>query len=206
MLFLDDDMIFAHGGRRVCYIHPEDPNKCVKVLGAEGDPRRRRSLAPWYKRLRPLRMFDDNLREYRAFKVLESHGEEVWSFFPRCYGLDVTSLGLGITTDLVRNQDGTVPLTLREYLVTHGFSESVGSALSVFLDFIKRERVVTRDLLDHNLIVRESASGLQIFMIDGFGSSEVIPFSSWFGFLGDRKINRKIFRFKKRYGLLLDPE
>jgi hypothetical protein len=39
-------------------------------------------------------------------------------------------------------------------------------------------------------------------MIDGFGSSEIVPFSQWVPMLGRKKVNRKITRFAKRYNLM----
>lgn len=199
MLELTDDLIFAKGGRRVCYVHPYDSGKCVKILGPNGDPCKRRRKAPWYKKLRPLAMFDDNRREVKSFKVLERHGSAVWDHFPRCYGIEETCCGPGMVTDLIRNEDDCVSLTVHEYILKNGQTPELQSALNEFFEFLKREVVITRDILDHNMIVREASSGLTIMMIDGFGSSESIPFSIWFKPLGVQKVERKIKRFRDRY-------
>ncbi len=41
--------------------------------------------------------------------------------------------------------------------------------------------------------------GVRIVMIDGFGSSEFVPFSRWFDVLGRKKVERKVRRFQQRY-------
>lgn len=202
-LHLDENLVFGKGGRRVCYIHPSDPSKCIKVLGVKGNPAKRKNLAPWFKKLRFLSSFDDNLREFKSFQILEKHGDVVWRFFPRCHGLVETNEGLGIVTDLIRNEDGSIPKTVRQYVATYGKTPRLVEALDTFFEFLKKEYVVTRDILDHNIIVKESEAELRIYMIDGFGSSEFIPISLWFKYPALIKIKRKIKRFKKRYGFNL---
>lgn len=63
MIELNDSLLFAKGGRRICFVHPDDQYKCVKILSPNGNPVKRRKKAVWYKKLRPLSLFDDNLRE-----------------------------------------------------------------------------------------------------------------------------------------------
>jgi len=40
---------------------------------------------------------------------------------------------------------------------------------------------------------------ISIYMIDGFGSSEVLPFSQWLESIGRKKVVRKLVRFSTRY-------
>lgn len=225
MIELTDELIFAEGGRRYCFVHPDDPEKCVKVLSPNGDPLKRRREAVWYKKLRPLAMFDDNKRELKSFQELAKKGEAVWSHFPRCYGIYPTNRGDGIVTDLIRDADGKVSKTVRQYVKAHGKTPELFAALEEFFDLFRASTIVTRDILDHNLVVQhvfapqvhseeqqDSCSAvpeteispsqtLRIYMIDGFGSSEVLPFSSWFPKVGRKKVERKIMRCRKRYGL-----
>jgi len=204
-LQLTDDLIFALGGRRVCYIHPQDAARCVKVFGVNGDPHERRRKAVWYKRCRPLYYFDDNRREWSAFRELMKHDEAIWNHFPRCYGLIDTNKGLGIVTELLRDSDergdncGRIVQPLPEFVAAEGKTPALMQALEEFYALLRQHLVITRDILDHNLVVQRRQQGLRVVMIDGFGSSEILPFSSWFRALGRRKIERKIARFKARY-------
>ncbi len=200
MIQLTDNLIFAEGGRRYCFVHPDDPQKCVKTLSPNGDPHKRKKEAVWYKKLRPICMFDDNLRELAAFRDLGKRGEAVWAHFPRCYGIHPTSRGDGIVTDLIRDADGSISKTVRQFVKANGKTDALQTALEEFFDLFRNYLIITRDILDHNLVVQVGPDTLTIYMIDGFGSTEVIPFSLWFGFLGRRKIERKIRRFNNRYG------
>jgi hypothetical protein len=203
MIQLRENSVFDNGGRRMCFVHPDDPGKCIKTLNASGNPVARRQKAPWYKRLRPLYFFDDNARELASFRTLERKGaEEVWNHFPVCYGMMETSCGSGIVTDLIRDVNGAVSKSLREYVKTFGKTPELSAALDRFFNLLVRERVITRDLLDHNLVVQQnSTETVSVYMVDGFGSSEMVPLSSWIPAFGKRKILRKIERFRRRYGL-----
>ncbi len=200
MIELNDELIFAEGGRRHCFIHPEFPDRCVKTLSENGDPLRRRNAAVWYKRLRPLSLFDDNLRELKSFRELEAKGAAVCRHFPRCYGIQPTSRGDGIVCDLIRDEDGSVSRSLRQYVRAEGKTKQLRVALDEFFSTLLERAVVTRDILDHNLLVQIQAGRLRIVMIDGFGSSELIPISSLIPWFGRRKAARKMERFRTRYG------
>jgi hypothetical protein len=196
---LSDELIFAYGGRRICFIHPADSSRCIKTFGINGDPHKRRQEAVWYKKIRPLYYFDDNRREWVSFQQLMKYAAEVWNYFPRCYGLELTDRGLGIVTDLIRDNDGQISKMLADYAAEYGKSLELLAALEEFYELLRRHTIITRDILDHNLVVQNRSDGLRIVMIDGFGSSEIFPLSSWFPLLGKKKVERKIERFKLRY-------
>jgi hypothetical protein len=204
MIQLTDDLIFAEGGRRYCFVHPDDPGKCVKTLSPNGDPVKRKREAVWYKKLRPLSMFDDNARELKSFDRLERCGERVWEHFPRCYGIQPTNRGDGIVTDLIRDADGPVSQTVRQYVKAKGRTSELSAALGRFFSALQELHVITRDILDHNLVVQVAEQSLTIYMIDGFGSSDFLHLSQWLPPLGAKKRERKKQRFKERYGHRLD--
>jgi len=197
---LTDDLRFAGGGRRHCFLYPDDSGRCIKTLNEHGDPVGRRQTSVWYKRLRPLSTFDDNLRELESFHKMEQIGEEVWEHFPRCYGMKPTSRGKGIITQLIRDKDGKISQNVRDYVKQCGKTPELRAALKKFFDLLRRRVVLTRDLLDHNLVAQIGETGLTVFMIDGFGSSDAFPFSSWSKRIGRRKVERKIIKFCERYG------
>lgn len=196
---LNDELIFAYGGRRICFVHPADSARCIKTFGVNGDPHKRREEAVWYKKIRPLYYFDDNRREWVSFQKLMKYDSEIWDHFPRCYGMEPTNYGIGIVTDLIRDHDGRISTMLADYAAEHGKSPALLAALDEFYDLLRCHTIITRDILDHNLVVQRRAEGLRIVMIDGFGSSEIFPFSSWLSVLGKKKVERKIERFKSRY-------
>lgn len=201
MIRLTDELIFAEGGRRYCFVYPDDSDKCVKTLSPNGDPRKRKKESIWYKKLRPLSMFDDNARELKSFQDLAKKGEAVWDHFPRCYGIQPTNRGDGMVTDLIRDADGQISKTVRQYVKAFGKTPQLLAALELFFDLFREHLIITRDVLDHNLVVQVRGEKCTIYMIDGFGSSEMVPFSQWNRQLGRKKVERKIDRFRNRYGL-----
>ena len=62
MIDLDGITPFAEGGNRKCFIHPDDPDRCLKVIH-KGLLKKIKKNKPWYKKFRSLESFDDNLRE-----------------------------------------------------------------------------------------------------------------------------------------------
>ena len=62
MINLNGITPFAEGGNRMCYVHPDNPNRCLKVIHP-GLLEKIKENKSWYKRFRSLESFDDNLRE-----------------------------------------------------------------------------------------------------------------------------------------------
>ena len=89
-LQIDSDPI-GQGQERICYVHPHDPTKLVKLLKGPSDKQTRRELA-LYRRLQ---------RKETDYRQL-----------PRLYGLVRTNLGRGFITDLIRDY-ATTHSTLR---------------------------------------------------------------------------------------------
>jgi len=104
-------------------------------------------------------------------------------------------------SDLIRDADGSVSKTVRQYVKANGKSAELLAALDEFFEMFRSQRIVTRDILDHNLVIQIGESTRTIYMIDGFGSAELLPISCWFPTIGRKSVERKIARFRARYGL-----
>lgn len=189
----------AQGGRRYVYVHPDDDSKVVKILKSHSKPEVRRKYAKWYKKLRSLDHFDDNIRELNAFIGLRLKPKAIFPFFPHCDGIIETDKGFAIMTDCIRDEvettKGDVSQNMREYREQHGITPELLQALDVFLQMLKENYIITRDIHDHNLMVQRSVNGLHIIMIDGLGNSDFIPLANYVKWLANYKINRKIRRF-----------
>ena len=77
---------FAEGGNRICFIHPGDKSLCLKVSKQEVI-KKMYSNAPWYKKLRSEKSFDDNLREEKAYKqkAIKKNPEKIWQHLAKWY-------------------------------------------------------------------------------------------------------------------------
>lgn len=198
---LDESALIAKGGHRSCYMHPSDPLLCVKVLHEPWQQIERRLKDP-LRAIRRRRNFDENLSEWIELKKLEAKlGSSLTLHFPRAHEMVTTNLGEGLVASFIRDDDGKPSLTLKSYLwETSELTQQCIKALDEFWLFLKNQKLLVRDPFPHNLMVQRSheKGRLRIVQIDGFGSSDFLPFSRWFAHLRNRKLNGRRHRMQRQ--------
>ncbi|MCY3885247.1 MAG: YrbL family protein [Gammaproteobacteria bacterium] len=194
---------FAIGGTRMCYLHPDDQTRCIKVLRSDRTPLERRKSATGIRKFRSLRHWDDQFKEQVAYKqLITRHGASLWNHIPKFHEVVATDLGMGIVTTVFRNYDGHFPLNLDQQIPL-GIDDPLRIAIDEFKQWLRSELVLTRNLLPHNIIaVRDTSDTCRLVVVDGLGNSEWIPIASWFKAVAKLKIERKISRFDERIELL----
>ena len=132
MIVLSNSTPFAEGGNRKCYVHPNNPDRCLKVIHS-GLLEKIIKNKPWYKKLRSKNSFDDNLREQKAYnqKALISNDPRIWNHLARWYGMIETDVGMASETELIKN-DNQIAETLENYLFTHGLTEEIKKSIEEF--------------------------------------------------------------------------
>ena len=192
MINLEGVRPFAEGGNRVCYIHPDNKNLCLKISKQEVI-KKIRSNAPWYKKLRPEKSFDDNFREERAYqqRAVKENPQKIWRHLARWHEFVETSKGLASCTELITNND-KVALNLEEYLFSKGRNSEINIALKEFEMFLKETKLLTKNIIPHNLAVKENDSGLTLKIIDGLGCMSFIPLPEISDAFAKRYIKRRI--------------
>lgn len=194
------------GGTRYCFQHPLYRDRCVKVLRPDRTGAARRVTRQDYKRWLPARFLDDQRKEIAAYRALLPRASEaLWRHLPRYHGTVATDMGTGIVTQLLRNADGSWPQNLQT-LLPAGVDRELRAAIEEFLDAVARLRILTRDLLPHNIIAVREHAGYRVMLVDGIGNAEMIPLASWCGHFADRKTARKIRRFRQRSAALLPAD
>ncbi|MFA0813000.1 YrbL family protein [Microbulbifer epialgicus] len=195
MIDLGQSQPFASGGNRFCYRHPQEPLLCIKIM-RPGRTMELLGRAPWYKRWRGEKYFDDNLREQEGYsqRALQQEQKGLWRHLPRWYGIQQTNLGPGVVTDLILDSEGNPAPTLRQYLNEHGLNGEVQSALERFTEWLLEYGVLTKNLIAHNLVVREEEGKLQIYVVDGLGCASFLPLPQVSDFFAKRYIQRRIQR------------
>ncbi|GAB2874289.1 YrbL family protein [Microbulbifer echini] len=195
MIDLNNRDPFASGGNRFCYLHPQDPQKCVKVM-RPGRTRVLLNRAPWFKRWRGLDSFDDNLREQEGYsqRAIQQSREGLWQHLPRWYGIQATTLGPAAVTDMILDEAGTPAPTLRQYLNKNGLDAEIRAALEQFADWLLEYEVLTKNLIAHNLVLRRENGHLQVYVIDGLGCASFLPLPQFSRFFARRYIHRRIQR------------
>jgi hypothetical protein len=204
---LRDCVPFACGGKRACYVHPDHPDRCIKLPLPDQMPVDIYRRAPWHRRMRKSILdFDENHREWLASHWLACQGDDsVWQHVPRCHGWVNSDLGCGLVVDLCREPDGCISPNLLNYLNTHGGTHAVRAAVAHFADFWVGHRIPAHDFMISNLVCQTLSEGaLHIWMIDGLGCRTFIPFTQWFVFAGRRDARRRIQCFYQRFELTLD--
>ena len=192
MIDLDGLTPFAEGGNRKCFIHPDKPDRCLKVIHP-GLLQKIRNNKPWYKRFRSLESFDDNLREEVAYKqkALRSSNPKIWKHLAKWYGKTETSLGIASETELIKN-DNQIAETLESYLFKNGLTDEIKDSIENFHHWLRNNLVLTKNLIPHNLVLKKENNSLNIKIIDGLGSQAFIPFPSYSKFFAKRYVERRI--------------
>ena len=192
MIDLNGVKPFAEGGNRRCFINPQNPNQCLKILHP-GLLDKINKTRPWYKKARTLESFDDNLREKDGYeqRALKSKNPDIWKHLAKWYGLQETTLGKASVTELIVN-NGQIAETLEHYLLNKGLTEKIKKSLQSFEYWLKEHLVLTKNLLPHNLVLKEDKDELVIKIVDGLGCHSFIPLPQNFNIFAKLYVNKRI--------------
>lgn len=176
MIRLNNQRPFASGGNRICYRHPEQKDRCLKVLRPNCGPEIRRGKKSFPSNLRPLSYFDENLTEFEVLQYLHTHyPEQVRRHLPTSFGMTQTDLGPAHETSLVTDEDGKISQTLEQYIWEFGPNEIAVSALEAFKENWRIRPPNTRDLIPHNMVIQLFTENHKILLIDGLGRLSRFP-------------------------------
>jgi len=192
MIDLSNATPFAEGGNRKCFVHPNNKDRCLKVIHP-GIVEKIKKSKPWYKKLRSSDSFDDNLREQAAYnqKALKNENQDVWIHLAKWYGMTETSIGMASETELVKNGE-EIAETLESYLFREGLTGEINEAIEDFHTWLRKHLVFTKNLIPHNLVIYKKDNKLIIKIIDGLGSQAFIPLPNYSNFFARRYIERRI--------------
>jgi hypothetical protein len=171
---------FAVGGRRECYVHPENRDWCIKVHRPEFHPALLRKRVPWWRSIRKNEYdFDENVSDWKVLAMLASDPDtSMWSHLPGFHGWAETDRGRGLVVGLIRDANGLISRTLLDWIWQNGPAERLDAAIDTFCKFWEKRTIPSRSLGLHNIVVREEADGsCRLVVIDGLGDTQFIPFS-----------------------------
>ncbi len=180
MIELLPEAMVGKGLHRECYIHPNNPNRCIKVVVNRG--------------------VEETKREQAYYRLLQKRDID-WDMLPQFYGVEATTLGPGATFDLVRDHDGEVGHTFEYYFDSIALSEQyyqgLLQALQELKSYLFSQNIITMSIKPKNIIYQkvDIHSGKAI-IIDNIGNSDVIPICTYNRFFGQKKINRKWQKFR----------
>ncbi|RNL59912.1 YrbL family protein [Zhongshania marina] len=183
-LALSAERPFSRGGNRLCFVHPEHPNRCIKVRRPEftlEDYRRKKGFP---KSLLPLSVFDDNAEEFRVLRDFQqNYSDSIFDHISRGYGMIETDLGLGICSELILDHSGEISMSLMLYLWNFGYTDECKRAVEVLKKHWMDHLVPSRSILLHNIVVEKRLEGgaesiNRLVVIDGLGATGIaaLPF------------------------------
>lgn len=183
MINIDKSSFFGKGHHRECYVHPENKNRCIKIIfdGTDQSPQ--------------------IMREKKYYKHLEKRNIS-WDMLSRYYGDVETNMGLGAIFELILDNDGQVSKTLEYYLENHQktdeYYDDLSQSLVNFKDYIFTHRIITSRLYPRNITCQKGESGIiRLSLIDNIGNSDFFPISNYSKYFARKKISRRWVHFKK---------
>ena len=192
MIDLSGSTPFAEGGNRKCFIHPAQSDRCLKVVHP-GLLEKIIKNKPWYKKFRSKDSFDDNLREQEAYKqkALMVDNPEIWKHLAQWYGMVETNIGMASETELIKSND-QIAKTLESYLFANGLTDEIKIAINQFHQWLRDNLILTKNLIPHNLVIKNEKDEMIIKIIDGLGSQAFVPLPNHSTFFAKRYVERRI--------------
>lgn len=199
MIQLSSDSIFGRGGGRDCHFHPDRKDRCLKVTRPDRTPKFLKKEDPWWKRLRPDSLYDQNVRDLKVFqKAWERLKHLDHPGIPETDGLVETNRGLALSVELLRDANGEVCSTLRDHVKEHGLTEEVQAAVEELRQSFIKHKVMVRDPFPTNLVLQRAEDGkLRAATIDGLGDTTLIPIGRFIPSQVKKRVNRKFDRTLK---------
>ena len=199
MINLDGLQPFAEGGNRQCFIHPNNSYRCLKV-SLEEQSKKVKQNAPWYKKLRSEKSFDDNLREQKAYgqRALRKDNSDKWKHLAKWYGMVETSIGPASETELIRDNQNNIASTLEAYLFSYGMTDEIKIALDEFESWLRSSLVLTKNIIPHNVVLGYESEKIVLKIIDGLGSKSYLPLTQVSDVFAKRYVERRIELMRSR--------
>jgi hypothetical protein len=204
MLNLDGLTPFAQGSNRFCFIHPADPNVCLKVIRPENIELRFNRQSVLKKCLGKKRL-NDNRQETAAYRqsaitslIAAGAKDTAWRHLPELFSSVVTTMGPANASELIRCADGTIAPTLEDLLRKDGYTPLLDAAVERFVVWQKTHGILTRNLLPHNLVLSDRSGTAELFLVDGLGAPPLQNRMAGIARWRDHYIRRKSERFKQR--------
>ena len=181
MLTLASSSLIGRGLRRECYFHPEDENKCIKIVVA-GDHK-------------------ETVREQSYYRLLEKRNIS-WKMLARFYGNIETNRGEGAVFELIRDHNKDVSKTLEHYFSANNETDlnyqDLSQALPLLKQYLLKWKIVTMSLKPQNIVYQKiNPTQGKLVVIDNIGNSDFIPICNYLDSFATRKIRRKWQRFEE---------
>lgn len=191
LLSLKDAIIIGHGMERMCYLHPEDSGKVVKIAKENSTKNKQ------------------NLYEYQTYRYLKKYHGQL-DFLSRYYGFIETDLGQGLLAECIRDSSGEVSRSildtlLGEYECSYDHLRFI---VSEFCENLTRNNIQLFDLNPKNIVFKVEKPGsykaVSIDIKGRYANNEFIPFSTFIPYLSRKKLKRRGDRLLEKMDYIRD--
>ncbi len=176
ILDLTHAKLIGKGTHKKCFVHPQDPSRCVKVayndIGKQDVNREVLYLTTRYRR------------------------KHVATILPRFYGTVQTNFGRGYIVDYLQNADGTPCLSLKDWLENPQVNPQLDPVIDQAMQLLKRkiceEQVLCLAIYPENILFsKDSAGNYHPFLVNDLGNAARIPLAYWFEGVRLRSIDKR---------------
>lgn len=179
LILLDKSLFLGKGTNRICYCHPQDRSKCVKI-----DLNEKRRITP-----RELKYYRRYVRKGVTFELIAPF-----------YGEVMTNFGKGYVFGLARDYDGEVSRSVGYYLNVcrdEQFIDGLFRGLLELKEFMIFYGIMARTIERQNMLYQQTSphNGKVIF-IDGIGNNQFLPSANYLRFHARRVVRRKWLKFE----------
>lgn len=183
MILLNESLYIGKGTTRKVYIHPDEPDLCIKVdINGSKESLHTLGEAKYYRK------FDKRLSRSGFLSI------------PKFHGFVETSEGAGGVFELIRDEDtGNISSTLKGFIhdsFKPEHREPLDRALRSFRKNLMDFMIISTDLKSHNICIKRLESGeFQLVCIDGIGNKELIPVANYLPWFAHMKLRRHFKRY-----------
>ncbi len=201
---LSNQLPFASGCKRDCYIHPHDSDLVVKIIPPEKSIEILHANTGWWRRLfQSAESMDANEGERRKFEKLNQTFENLREAIPylvEYHGQVQTDLGAGLVFRAIKNYNGTISETIMSAAKTGGYRKaSLLNALEA-LKSVRRDGTIYNDVGKNNLVIQvldADHSQYKLWVIDGINCRALIPISEYVEMYARVRKAKKIWKVKR---------
>lgn len=175
---LSEKDYLSKGKFRSVYIHPENPEICIKIGNEKFHTRALK----------------------RELKYVPKYQKRL-NFLSGFHGAVETNLGKGYMFDIIRDYDGSISQTLESSLPSLNQEEVIQKLESMYSTLLAH-RAPVGDFHARNILVRKTTpKEYELWIIDGFGNSDFIKICDFSKHLLQKKLIRKFNKLCKRLNL-----
>lgn len=161
MIDLSNQTPIGKGTNRLCFIHPKDKDKCIKITHSND--------------------FTESIKEVKYYKFLEKRNIS-WKYISKYYGKIETSSGIGYQFDLIKDYDGNISKTLTYYLRNKDLTSKINNPvllLNKFKTYCLKNKVLIKDINTNNLVYKRiNKKEGYLVLIDGLSTSNYLNYYS----------------------------